>query len=401
MPDQRLQRLKNQAHAILLQNRRTTGAAQYTIPSPTSYPYQWLWDSCFHAIILTHFSLADAKKELRSLLSKQFANGLIPHMIYWEKNDVLNIDWGKADTSSITQPPMIAYAAWRIFEKDQDRTFLSAIYPHLYHYYNYLLTERDPRRHHLAGIINPDESGEDDSPRFDETLGLAAQHAPEENLQRRLALIAKNKTCNFDAPFCMKNFFWVKDVPFNAILVENLSKLALIANRLGRPEEALFFREQEVRVTRAMRDQMMKDGLFWSTFGQDYQQIPVKTWALFAPLFAGISTPDEARILVEEYLRHDKYFAAPFSVPTVSLDEPSFNPNGFWRGPVWLAPNWFIHQGLIRYGYREDAERIREHTAKLLDQSGFREYFNPHSGAGLGAQNFTWGGLIVDMYAGI
>jgi len=74
---------------ILVNNRRESGEHQYTVPSPESYPYQWLWDSCFHAVILTRFDTEDAKKELRSLVSRQFENGLIPHVIYWEKSNVL------------------------------------------------------------------------------------------------------------------------------------------------------------------------------------------------------------------------------------------------------------------------------------------------------------------------
>ena len=40
---------------------------QYTVPDPIVYPYQWLWDSCYHAIVLSHFSVEDAQKELLSL----------------------------------------------------------------------------------------------------------------------------------------------------------------------------------------------------------------------------------------------------------------------------------------------------------------------------------------------
>ncbi|HXS15240.1 MAG TPA: hypothetical protein VN711_03870, partial [Candidatus Saccharimonadales bacterium] len=82
---------------LMLQNRRTTNGYQYTLPSTSSYPYQWFWDSCFHAIILSYFNPIDAKKELRALVSKQFANGMIPHMIYWQKNsenDFPVIHWG-------------------------------------------------------------------------------------------------------------------------------------------------------------------------------------------------------------------------------------------------------------------------------------------------------------------
>ncbi|MDP3973741.1 MAG: hypothetical protein Q8P92_02820, partial [Candidatus Daviesbacteria bacterium] len=229
--------LKQSSLQLFLSNRRKAKNLQYTVPSPDTYPYQWLWDSCFHAIILTHFNLGEAKKEIMSLLSKQFDNGLIPHIIYWDKKvktDFPKINWGIEDTSGITQPPMIAYAVWQIYQKDNDRNFIKIVYPKLYHFYKYLLSERDPHENHLIGIMNPDESGEDNSPRFDIPLSLPAVHSIEKSKQKRFQLADQNIKCNFDAPFCMRNFFWVKDVPFNSIMVENLRYLSQIAEKIGK-----------------------------------------------------------------------------------------------------------------------------------------------------------------------
>lgn len=385
---------------LLLNNRRNAKNLQYTVPSPDSYPYQWLWDSCFHAIILSHSNTNDAKKEILTLVSRQFENGMIPHMIYWDKRgptDFPVIEWGKKDTSTITQPPMVAYAVWAIYQKDKDKTFIKKVYPNLYHFYRYLLNERDPHENHLIGIMNPDESGEDNSPRFDKPLGLPPVHTLKENTKRRLNLVKQNIDCNFDAPFCMRNFFWVKDVPFNAIMVENLRLLSKIATNLGYREDADFFTKESENISLAMRKLMLKDNLFWSTFGESYQKIKIKTWAIFAPLFARILTQKEAKKLVEEHLLNPNQFWTKYPVPTVSLDEPSFDPKGFWRGPVWIAVNWFIYKGLLNYGFWDIAKQIKKSSVSLIEKSGFREQFNPFTGQGHGARNFTWGGLIVDM----
>ena len=397
MIDSLSQKLEEDIKELMLRNRRVSGVYQYTVPSPEAYPYQWLWDSCFHALILSHFSLEDAKKEILSLVSKQLANGLVPHIIYWEKHEAININWGTEGTSSITQPPMIAYAAWRIFEKDGDLNFLKKIYPNLFHYYKYLINERDPHEKHLIGILNPDESGEDDSPRFDISLGLPPNQSASDNFSRRLKLVRENEDCRFDAPFCMRNFFWVKDVPFNSIIVENLRCLSLIAGKLEKTEDAAYFSQKSEDIIGGMRRFMLEDGLFWSAYGADYKHIKTKTWAIFAPLFARILTQDEAGLLVEKHLTNPKEFLAAYSVPTVSLDEPSFNPNGFWRGPVWMATNWFLFKGLINYGFNERANIIKENSIRLLETAGFRERFNPLTGEGIGAKNFTWGGLVIDM----
>ncbi|PIR57639.1 MAG: hypothetical protein COU71_03050 [Parcubacteria group bacterium CG10_big_fil_rev_8_21_14_0_10_38_31] len=394
--------LRVRSYELLKRNRRQAGELSYTVPSPTMYPYQWLWDSCFHAIVLTHFEPEEAKQEILSLLSRQFNNGMIPHMIYWddhafESTRRLKIDWGKTGTSSITQPPMIAYAIWRIFQKDGDMLFLKKIYPNLFHFYKYLLNERDPHERHLIGILNPDESGEDNSPRFDTLLDLPPTHTEEINYQKRMKLVEENKQCNFDAPFCMKNFFWVKDVPFNAIMVENLRCLSHIAEKLGHEYDAQYFNTEAERIATSMRALMDGGGLYLSTYGEDYRKIKVKTWAIFAPLFAKLLSQDEARVLVDKYLLDPKFFLANYSVPTVSRDEPSYNPEGFWRGPTWIASNWFIYKGLLQYGFTAEAQKIKDSSISLIEKSGFREQFNPETGEGLGAHDFTWGTLIVDM----
>ena len=42
--------------------------------------------------------MGDAKKEILSLLSKQFDNGLVPHMIYWDKQSLPSED-GESERS--------------------------------------------------------------------------------------------------------------------------------------------------------------------------------------------------------------------------------------------------------------------------------------------------------------
>ena len=91
-------------------------------------------------------------------------------------------------------------------------------------------------------------------------------------------------------------------------------------------------------------------------------------------------------------------FRTKFGLPTTAQNESSYDPiDGFWRGPIWHAPHWFLYHGLKRYGYTKKAEEIRDASMKLIKQSDFYEQYNPHTGEGYGAKNFTWGGLVIDM----
>lgn len=397
MSSDSLEALRTDAAALLARNRRVSRGFRYTVPSPRTYPYQWLWDSCFHAIVLTEFDVDAAKDELRSLITAQQENGMIPHMVYWERGDVINFDWGVEGISSITQPPMLAYALWTVYQKTGDHSLLAEIYPAIQKFHDYLLRDRDPRGNNLAGIINPDESGEDNSPRFDYLLDLPPVHEWGENMRRRLELVAQNKVCNFDAAKCMRNFFWVKDVPFNAILAENLGIEGLIAEVLGERDAAQRAYDRRKDIARAMRVRMYEDGLYWSTYGPEYERIKVKTWHIFSPLFAGLLSPEEAGRLVENHLKNPDEFWSVYPIPTVAKDEPSYQPAEMWRGPTWIGINWFVYQGLMRYGFIEEAAHIKDRSAALIELSGFREYFHPDTGEGHGAEDFTWNTLVFDM----
>jgi glycogen debranching enzyme len=386
-----------EAKNVLLQNRRATEGFQYTVPSPYTYPYQWLWDSCFHAIALAHFDPEAAKLELRSVMSKQFENGMLPHMIYWEPGELHQFDWGVVGTSALTQPPMTAYAAWEIFLRTEDKDFLAEIYPGTIAYYRYLVTSRDPRGANLVSIINPDESGEDNSSRFDPVLGVQPDIGYWDHIEERKKLVAANIGEHPDVSVRMREHFWVKDVPFNAILVKNLQTLAHIASTVGDAVGEHFATTHADAIKIAMREKMFDKGVYWSTAGSDYTKLYVNTWAHFAPLFADLYTTEEANALLQEHFHNEHTFRGEWGIRTVSRSEQSYRDDGFWRGPVWMAPHWFLYKGLLSYGFAEEANEIKEASYKLLEKSGFREYFNPETGEGYGAESFTWGALILDM----
>ncbi len=389
------------ARKLLEDNRRESDGFQYTLPSAEHYPYQWLWDSCFHAIILAQYDVEAAKSELRSLLSKQFENGMVPHIIYWTPGILHLFRWGVEGTSALTQPPMIAYAAWEVHRAAQDSDWLELIYPSLLSYYQFLVRERDPREHHLIGIINPDESGEDNSPRFDEVLGCGPDVSYREHLAFREKLVDENRENKFHVD-ADRQYFWVKDVLFNAIMVENLHALAHIASLLKHADGEHFANTHAELIAGAMRERMFEDGAYWSLAGLGHKKLKVATWSHFAPLFAGLYSQEEAAELVRTQLLNTDRFMGKCGVRTVSKQERAYHGEGYtdgfsWRGPTWIGAHWFMYRGLIRYGFTEEADDIRKKSEMLLERSGFRECFDPETGEGQGAHGFTWGALVLDM----
>src|SRR5436309_1977033 len=54
----------------------------FTAPSPSRYPWQWYWDSCFAAIVRRRWDVARARRELESLLWVA-EDGFIGHVVFW------------------------------------------------------------------------------------------------------------------------------------------------------------------------------------------------------------------------------------------------------------------------------------------------------------------------------
>ncbi|MEV8560049.1 hypothetical protein AB0478_27075 [Streptomyces sp. NPDC051917] len=162
-----------------------------TVPSRSLYPHQWSWDSAFIAIGLRHVSPLRAQTELETLLTAQWADGRVPHIVF---NPSVPLDayfpspdfWrsstaGRAagaprtvQTSGIVQPPVHALAAWLVHRADpglsRARGFLARMYPRLAAWHRYLLHRRDLGGAGLVSVVHPWEQGMDNSPCWDAPL---------------------------------------------------------------------------------------------------------------------------------------------------------------------------------------------------------------------------------------
>ncbi len=161
------------AEAVLAGHWRRPG---FCVPNATSYPWQWLWDSCFHAVCWSRLGHPDrARTELANALSQQSADGFVPHMTYWSDRGRPDDDthaefWGRRGTSSITQPPMYGHAVAELVRRgvDVDADVVDRARRGL----RFLLESRV--RDGIGPIIvHPWESGCDDSPRWDAWLADA------------------------------------------------------------------------------------------------------------------------------------------------------------------------------------------------------------------------------------
>lgn len=386
----------------------------YTKPSPGRYPYQFFWDTCFHVFILSALGeYGMAKEHLVSLFALQEDDGFVGHMIYWDRlipgraTDIFQSkpnlkNFYRSHMTALIQPPIVAQAVKRVCELDEDVDFLKAFVPKLKKYYDWLANNRDFDGDGLLTIISPFESGMDWKPTYDVALGLKERNADWRLFLKVIGVDVKNYVSNYNhKKIREKGNFIVKDVGFNTIYADSLKALSSLCGVIN-DKDGDKYNLRSQRVTKSILDVMydFETSAFYDTYGSEVRKIKVLTPTIFYPvILEGI--PDAVtKSVIERHLINSKEFKTPYPLPSVSIDHPSFNPTEsmyLWRGPTWIINNWFIHQFLLQKGYDQYCEMLIESIRKLIAKSGFREYYDPFTGEGYGAKDFTWSCLVVDM----
>lgn len=390
--------LKDKYLKILKSNQRMAKGFGYTVPSSFVYPHQWLWDSCFHSIIYARLDDYDwAKDEVRALLAGQWGNGMIPHIIYRADLDRQQVDWGtEKKTSSITQPPMVAYAVEFIYQRTQDKQFVQEVFEKLDKYYQWLDKERSDD--YILSIIHPWESGQDNFVPWDSVYGVKNPSNKELN-KIKLDILKKYIESGLDSrKFMNKNVFNVKCLLFNSVYLRNLSSMLNLAKIIG-SDKTEYYQQLIGKVKKSFKKHLYnREKNLYTSFseGQSLSK-DFEVSSIFLPLFAGVLTEAEAKELVNDYLTKQDEFWPKYPVPTVSANDQYFRPDEFWRGSVCININWFIYRGLKKYNLNVAAQSLRDKSFELVEKSGFCEYFNPINGKGYGPSDFCWSGLIFDM----
>lgn len=390
----------------------------YNKPSFERYPFQWWWDTCFHVYILCALGEYElAKHNLRSLFAMQEENGFVGHMVYWQSwfaKNIFNIVEAKPTLtnirphmSALIQPSFVAQALERIFEKTGDRDFLELMLPKIKKYHDWVMTERDFDGDGLITIIAPVESGIDWKPSYDEVLGFHDGKANWKLYIKMLYSQLRNFIDRYDIGKIKRaNRFCVKDTGLNTINALDLYALGRLCELAGDKDFSKYKTRAE-KMTQRMLEIMYdsEDQAFYDVYGPDNKKLRVSTPTIMFPMILPAIPSGISKTLIERHLKSEQEFALPYPLPSVGRSESSFFPGVhhfigqefIWRGPTWVFYNWFIFHCLKSEGYLDEAIKLRHTVIELIKKGGFREYYDPFTGEGYGAKEFTWSGLVLDM----
>ncbi|MGH9136756.1 MAG: MGH1-like glycoside hydrolase domain-containing protein [Acidimicrobiales bacterium] len=328
----------------------------FTVPHDTVYPFRWLWDSCFHALVWMALGEPDrAVAELTFTLSVQEPDGFVPHIHYVADPGRHADFWGRAGTSTIAQPPMFGHAVAELVRVGVDVPAE--------------LVDRADRglawwfraRRHASGLIaahHPWETGCDDSPRFDH-WGAAN---PARWYEAKGELVREPFDC--------------AAVGLTALVAWNQRELAATHGGFEPADElaaALAGRWDPRRRT-------------WVDAGSSaISSGRTRTLEALLPLL--VEERAEVRRAALGELADPEAFAGRYGPRGTHAAEPAYDPTRYWRGGVWPQLAYLL--------WRAGADDVAEPTVAGALSSGFAEWWHPDTGEGLGAVPQSWTGLVL------
>lgn len=431
--------LKESLQQVLAENDR---GGKYTAPAGGLYPHQWLWDSAFTAIGIAHYDVDRAQQEILSILRGQWANGMIPHMIFdsgfshrqerevW-RSYISPYAPDDVATSGITQPPMLAEAIVQVgkhMKMSERRTWYKHVFQALVDYHQWMYAERDPHQEGLTLQIHPWETGMDNTPPWMYELH---QHQPAtwirivDKLQLDKFLTFLRKDSRYAMPgerlstldaltlysvqrrlrrkqydvqkIISHGHFVIEDLAFNCIFIRANKHLRTMAKTIGKdlPEDL----QENMKKSEKALEQL------WDAYSSMYycrnfithKLIKIPTIATLLPLYSGCIDKDRAKQLVA-LMTTSKQFKPKYPVPTVPTTSEYFNEHRYWQGPTWINMNWLIINGLEQYGEKDLAAKLTKSSLELVEKNGPSEYFSPLDGSPAGVDNFSWtAALSIDL----
>jgi len=292
-----------------------------------SFPI-WQWDAYFHALAYRHIDSKLAQDQLRILLDHQRSNGMLPDAVH---DDGVITQWDTAVDEDLTKPPLLAWVAWKLYEKNQDRGFLNEIYEPIKHWDEWWFKYNDQDGDGLCEVSQLIPSDMDDP------VGVGKDTV-------------------------------VISPDLNTYLYMQMECLSKIASELGEESEATLWQKRANEMLELMKKQLWdgQAGLFWAH--QQGRSICVPTPFSLFPLLTGKLEPEISQKLVY-HLSDPNGFWTNYPLPTVGLKDNGQAHPPLWRGPSWVSINYLLMEGLDRSGYPEIADSLCKRTLAVLSEN--------------------------------
>jgi len=230
------------------------------------------------------------------------------------------------------QVPIMTWAAWNTYVRGRNKLWLAKVYPALAGHINFYMDYHASARG-LAKFFNAGQIA-DNSARFDAAYGDVEQ--------------GNDELDGLESP------------DLNAFIVSEMRHLALIAHELGRDDESRAWQKRADELAAKIVEYMYfpEDAMFYDVKEGTREKFSgVKVPNLFIPLWAGVPLPKkEVDRIIQTHMLNPKEFFGELPFPSLSYDDPKFDPVGYWRGRVWPHFTYWMIQTLSKNGYEKEAD---------------------------------------------
>ncbi len=415
--------------------RSAAGAFEHdgVVPSMTYKWFigMWAWDSWKQAVGTAHFNSELAEDNIRAIFDYQITEddqirpqdaGAIIDAIFYNQDEFRGGDGGNWNERN-SKPALAAWAVWNVYEETGDKEFLEEMYPKLVAYHNWWYTNRDHDQNGIVeygamvhdwnyktdddGNIIKDENGKSvvddeaviEAAAWESGMDNATRFDPEGSGKNGDVgvKVFENEIDGEVVGYSLNQ----ESVDINAYLYAEKGFLKSMAEELGKTNDAKKYEEEAEYIRNYVNTNMWDEetGYYYdlqiNDDGSDTLLLTdrYKGPEGWTPLWAKLATKEQADQVIDKML-DENLFDTKVPLPTAPLDNPKFDPEGYWNGPVWLDQVLFGIEALENYGYSDEAQKMAEQTMDnaegLLENKPIHENYNPITGEALNATNFSW-----------
>lgn len=302
----------------------------------------WAWDHVFNAVALAYHNPEAAWDQWMIPFDLQDPTGLIP-----DTTNNSKLDW------NYCKPPVHGWALRRMMKvMELTEEQLSAAYDKLGKWTEWWLNYRDRDHDGICEYYHGYDSGWDNATAF-------AEQPPVELPDLQTFLILQMET------------------------------LADLAGKLGRPSAAAMWKRRAEAMLKAMLELCFEDNKPVAIHAGSHKKIDTRCLILYMPVMLGNRLPEEIRKELVNGLLNGG-FLTEYGFATEPPASPFYEPDGYWRGPVWAPAMLLLLDGLKACGEEQAVKDISMRFCRLIKEHGFAENFNAVTGEGLRDLAYTW-----------
>jgi putative isomerase len=315
----------------------------------------WAWDNCFNALAVARSDPRLAWNQLLLFFDHQDLFGMVPDMI----TDLEPV-------YAFTKPPIQGWTIRKLVSMlgmKESLPYLEQLYKPLSRLTEWWYLQRDYDHDGMPQYHHGNDSGWDNATLFDQG-------------------------------------FPTEGADLAAHLVLQCEALSFMAEALGKKKAAERWSDRARQQLTDLVKLGVKNGRFFSPLNG--QTIAPSTYSLlnYIPLELGRRLPPSLLKTLTGDLSPDGPYLTKWGLATESPSSPKYEPDGYWRGPIWGPSTYLIFDGLVDAGKFDLAQAIAQRFCDLcVHDPGFWENYDALTGKGLRCPGYSWTAAVFLLLA--